>query len=165
MTLVTIARAQDVLVISKTEFFYNEVVHKMDQNFILISLRETGSDGKFYYVDKQGTVVWAETISSGAKKFRTPEGIFEVYNKRKRWMSTKYPDESGINNMDYSNFFLRGYALHQGSINHMSHGCIHISKKYSKILFDNSPIGTPVIVTRDNYISLLSDKEKVYLFK
>ena len=79
-------------------------------------------------------------------------------------MSTKYPDASGINNMDYSNFFFKGYAIHQGNPNMMSHGCIHLSKKSAEIVFNNTEIGTPVIITRQNFLPLISIKEKRWLY-
>lgn len=162
-TLVLCVQAE-VIPITKTEFLYQNKIHKMERNFIVISVREVGSDGRFYYVDKDGVVIWSDVISSGAENFKTPSGVFKIYHRKEYWMSTKYPDAGGTNNMNYSNFFKGGYALHQGNPNMTSHGCVHISKKYAKILFNNTEIGTPVVVTRHNYIPFVSLTERRWLY-
>jgi len=155
-----------VLVQSKTEFINNgRVVDLYGRNFIVVSLREPGADGKYYFIDRDGTVVYAGTISSGAHGFRTPEGIFNVYRKHKKYMSKKHPDPSGRNNMNYSMFFTGGFALHQGNPNYMSHGCIHLSSWDARTVFKYADMGTPVVVTRDNYLPHLEAKEKQWLFK
>ena len=66
------------------------------EDFILISVREHGSDGRFYAVDSDGTVWWSGAITSGAKAFRSPSGVFNIIQKKRYHMSTKYPDENGI---------------------------------------------------------------------
>jgi len=161
----TAAQAK-VLVQSKTEFINgNKHIDLYGKNFVVVSLREPGADGKYYYVDRDGTVVYAGIISSGARGYRTPEGIFNIYRKHKKYMSTKFPDPSGRNNMNYSMFFHRGFALHQGNPHYMSHGCIHLSSWDARTVFKHAPIGTPVVVTRDEYLPHLEPKEYQWLFK
>ena len=71
-------------------------------------------------------------------------------------MSSVYPDESGINNMDYSLFFTKdGIAIHQGNPNMMSHGCIHVSKLNADKLFEWADNGMEIIVTRDKFINII----------
>ena len=143
--------------VSKTEFLVQgysqeKSIDLLGKDFIVISLRERGADGRFYAVDKDGTVWLSGIISSGAKGHRTPEGNFKVYWKKRYHMSTKYPDESGINNMDYSMFFTGGYAMHLGNVQAMSHGCIHIGERNVRSLWDWVGNGTTVIVTKDKYM-------------
>ncbi len=143
--------------VSKTEFLMQgydkeEIVNMRGKDFIVISLRERGADGRIYAIDRDGTVWLSAVISSGAENFRTPEGTFKVYWKKRFHMSTKYPDESGINNMDFSMFFFKGFAIHLGNINAMSHGCIHVDRPSVQSLFKWANNGTTVIVTRDNYM-------------
>ena len=68
-------------------------------------------------------------------------------------MSTAYPDPSGVNNMDYMMKFTRfGHALHKGSVDWMSHGCIHIHPDDVVELFDWTDFHTKVVVTRHSYM-------------
>jgi lipoprotein-anchoring transpeptidase ErfK/SrfK len=107
-----------------------KIVDLTGKNFIVVSVRERGSDGRFYAVDSDGTVWWSGPVTSGAPEFRSPSGIFTIFQKKRYHMSTLWPDESGVNNMDYMMKFTKGgHALHKGSVDWMSHGCIHIDPK------------------------------------
>ena len=131
------------------------------EDFILISVREHGSDGRFYAVDSDGTVWWSGAITSGAKAFRSPSGVFNIIQKKRYHMSTKYPDENGINNMDYMLKFTKyGHALHKGSVDWMSHGCIHIDIKDIPTLFKWATRNTKVVVTRHSYMPFAKDDLK-----
>ena len=129
------------------------------QEFIVVSVREAGSDGRFYAVDRDGVVWWTGIIASGADDYKTPSGIYTVLRKKRHYMSHKYPDEDGVNNMDFAIFFTnRGHALHLGSVNWMSHGCIHIAPKDISVLFNWAKIGdTKVVVTRKSYMPFAKD--------
>jgi len=131
--------------------------------FILISVREKNSDGRFYAVDEDGTVWLSSAVTSGIDMF-TPSGIFKVLRKHRYHMSSAYPDEDGINNMDYSLFFTQaGHAIHQGSMTGMSHGCIHVHKKVIPSLFNWAWIGMPVLTTRHSYMNYAqSDLKRIY---
>ena len=124
------------------------------QEFIVVSVREPGSDGRFYAVDRDGIVWWTGIITSGADDYKTPSGIYTVLRKQRHYMSKKYPDDDGVNNMDFALFFTnQGHALHMGSVNWMSHGCIHIAPKDIPVLFNWAKIGdTRVIITRKSYM-------------
>ncbi len=133
------------------------------QEFIVVSVREPGSDGRFYAVDRDGVVWWTGIITSGADDYKTPSGIYTVLRKKRYYMSKKYPDEDGVNNMDFSIFFTnQGHALHMGSVNWMSHGCIHIAPKDIPVIYHWAKIGeTKVVVTRKSYMPFA----KKYLVK
>ena len=135
---------------------FEKMVDMRGKDFIVISLREVGSDGRFYAVDRDGVVWMHGIISSGAVGHRTPEGIHKVLWKKRFHMSTVYPDASGINNMDFSMFFTsRGHALHLGNVNAMSHGCIHVNHREIRGLYNWGGVGIPVIVIRGNYLNLV----------
>lgn len=135
----------------------NNTVREVDlkgQEFIVVSVREPGSDGRFYAVDRDGIVWWTGVIASGADDYKTPSGIYTVLRKRRHYMSKKYPDEDGVNNMDFAIFFTnQGHALHLGSINWMSHGCIHIAPKDISVLFNWAKVNdTRIVITRKSYM-------------
>lgn len=163
---------RELVPLSKTVFkvvdFQKErakIVDLTGKDFILVSVREKGSDGRFYAVDKDGTVWWSGPVTSGALEYRSPSGIFPILQKKRFHMSHDYPDESGVNNMDYMMRFTRfGHALHKGSVNWMSHGCIHIDPKDVPVLFRWSHQNMPVIITRHSYMPFAkNDLRRIYL--
>lgn len=164
-------KGSETIPLSKTEFLVihknqkKEKVNLSGKDFILVSVREKGSDGRFYAVDRDGTVWWSGAVTSGAPEFASPSGIFSVIEKRRYHMSTAFPDPSGINNMDYMiKFTHRGHALHQGSVDWMSHGCIHVDKKDIPAIFKWSRIGMRIVVTRHSYMPYAQeDLRKIYL--
>jgi len=141
------------------------IVDLQGKDFIVVSAREEGSDGRFYAVDKDGTVWWSGTVTSGAKEYRSPSGIFHVLRKARYHMSNAYPDESGVNNMDYSLFFTKyGHALHKGSVNWMSRGCIHIDEKDIAPIFKWATKNTKIVITRHSYMPFaIDDLKRIYV--
>jgi len=159
LLLIMPATGREVVPLSKTRFEIrsdggSRVVDLKGREFIVVSVREPGSDGRFYAVDADGIVWWTGAITSGADDFKTPSGIYPVLYKKRYHMSKSYPDPSGENNMDYSIFFTRqGHALHKGSVNWMSHGCIHIDPRDIPTLFHwAKPGSTKVVITRHSYM-------------
>ena len=141
-----------------------KIIDLTGKNFIVVSVREAGSDGRFYAVDQDGTVWWTGAVTSGAPEFRSPSGIFTIFLKKRYHMSTVWPDESGVNNMDYMMMFTqRGHALHKGSVDWMSHGCIHIDPKDVPVIYNWSNYKTKVVVTRHSYMPFAKeDLRKIY---
>jgi len=165
---------RELVPISKTVFKIIDLNTKNEKtidltgkNFILVSVRERGSDGRFYAVDSDGTVWWSGAVTSGAPEFRSPSGVFPVIQKKRYHMSTAYPDDSGVNNMDYMMKFTRyGHALHKGSVDWMSHGCIHIDPKDVPVIYKWSTYKTKVVITRHTYMPFAKeDLRKIYLKK
>lgn len=162
-------KGTETMPISKTVFQLikddsEKIVDLTGKNFIVVSVREHGSDGRFYAVDRDGTVWWSGPVTSGAPEFRSPSGIFTVFQKKRYHMSRDFPDESGINNMDYMmKFTQRGHALHKGSVDWMSHGCIHIDPKDVPVVYNWSNYRTKVIITRHTYMPFAKeDLTKIY---
>ncbi len=135
------------------------------KNFIIVSVREPGSDGRFYAVDSDGTVWWSGAVTSGADEFKSPSGVFPIIQKKRHHMSTLFPDESGVNNMNYMMKFTNGgHALHEGSVDWMSHGCIHIDPKDVPVIYKWSTFKTKVVITRHSYMPFAQDDlRKIYV--
>lgn len=165
------AQSREMVPLSKTEFLYTDrqgLEHQIDmagKDFIVVSVREEDSDGRFYAVDRDGTVWLSGGISSGEEAKFTPSGKWKVLYKKRYYTSKKYPEEDGSNNMDYSIFFTKwGHALHEGSIDHTSHGCIHVDPTDIPSLYKWAHPGMPVLVTRYRYIQYARpDLKRIYL--
>jgi hypothetical protein len=124
----------------------------------------------YFYKGKQ--LVGESTVSTGKKGFGTPPGHYQVLSKDKDHVSSVFGDyvddfgnvtKSNIDSrkdpcprgshydgarMPYAMFFRGGYAMHQGYVPPYaaSHGCIRIPKEMADIFFNNTPVGTPVVV-------------------
>jgi len=159
----------ETIPISKTAFIQytnggEKIVSLKGKNFIVVSVREPGSDGRFYAVDSDGTVWWSGVITSGTPEFRSPSGIFHIIEKKRYHMSNDFPEESGVNNMDFMmKFTKRGHALHKGSVKWLSHGCIHIDPKDVPVIYRWSDYKTKIIITRHTYMPFAEeDLRKIY---
>jgi hypothetical protein len=149
------------------------------KDFFVVSVREPGSDGRVYAVDKDGTIWWNGVISSGAGGghlesrnsklvprggHETNNNLFHVLAKRRFHMSSTHPSANGVNNMDFEVQFTQdGQALHLGNTAMMSHGCIHVGRQDISALFTWAKVGMPVIVMRGTYMKFL--QEEVERFK
>lgn len=123
-----------------------------------------------YYIG--GRQVGQSAISSGKAGHGTPSGTFPVLDKDADHKSSTYGsvvDSAGntlvseytagqpmpaggiykgapmINALKLTN---TGIWMHEGFVTSApeSHGCIRLPKKMAKIFFDNTPVGTPVII-------------------
>jgi len=133
--------------------------------FIIVSVREKGSDGRFYAVDKDGTIWWSGGVTSGAPAFRSPSGVFPLIEKKRHYSSKEFPSEDGENNMDFMMKFTPfGHALHQGSVDSMSHGCIHLDPRDVPIMYKWSKLRMAIVITRHSFMPYAySDLERIYL--
>jgi lipoprotein-anchoring transpeptidase ErfK/SrfK len=168
-------RKYNVMVLGKTVFsvvdrksYQRRMVDLTGQNFIVVSVRELGSEGRFYAVDKDGTVWWTGAISSGSPEFASPSGVFPILLKKRYHMSSLYPSEDGVNNMNYTMRLTHsGVALHEGDTNWLSHGCIHIDSRDIAAIYNWAKVGgTTVVMTRERYMPFAKkDIERLYLGK
>ena len=164
------AEDRELIPHSKTEFTYinkkgiEKEIDLTGKDFILVSVREEDSDGRFYAVDRDGTVWLSGGISSGEEVEFTPSGKWKVLRKERFYASKEFPEEDGSNNMDYSLFFTYdGHALHKGNINMTSHGCIHVDHADIQVLYKWADLRMPVLVTRHRYMHFArSDLRKIY---
>jgi len=164
------AGERELIPISKTQFLFidksgnEKEIDLAGKDFILISVREEESDGRFYAIDRDGTVWLSGGISSGEEAGFTPSGVWSVLSKKRFYTSKKYPEPDGSNNMDFSLFFTSwGHALHKGSINFTSHGCIHVDESDIPSLYKWAWLGMPVLVTRNRYMDFARpDLKRIY---
>jgi hypothetical protein len=159
LTISLSAQHRELIPLSKTKFLSidkngrEKRVDMSGRDFILISVREEESDGRFYAIDRDGTVWLSGGISSGEEIGYTPSGVWSVLRKIRYYTSKKYPEPDGSNNMDFSLFFTNaGHAIHKGSIDFSSHGCIHVDEKNISRLYSWAWVGMPVLVTRNRYM-------------
>jgi len=151
-----------------------KIVDLKGKDFLVVSVREPGSDGRVYAVDSDGTIWWNGQISSGAGGGRLvekegkliPKGghetnndLFHVLAKRRFHMSSTHPSADGVNNMDFELQFTQdGQALHLGHTSAMSHGCIHVGRQDISALFKWAHVGMPVIIMRGHYKQFLKQE-------
>ncbi len=159
----------ETIPVAKTVFMQyrgesEKIVDLTGKDFIVVSVREPGSDGRFYAVDSDGTVWWSGVITSGTPEFRSPSGIFHILQKKRYHMSKDFPEESGINNMDFMmQFTKQGHALHKGSVDWLSHGCIHIDPRDIPVIYRWSNFETKIVVTRHSYMPFAKeDLRRIY---
>lgn len=124
---------------------------------------------KYYIAGKQ--VGWS-TVSSGKAGHGTPSGTFPVLDKDADHKSSTYgsvvdaagntliaeytagqpmPAGGHYKGAEMNNALKltnTGIWMHEGIVTSApeSHGCIRLPKKMAKIFFDNTPVGTPVII-------------------
>lgn len=114
----------------------------------------------FHFVDGKLRDVFV--CSTALPQYDLDAGTYKVYLRVPRHWSKLYEVW-----MDHTLFFHRGYALHATNMIRQlgrpaSHGCVRLHPKDAKKLYDQVPVGTPVIVlpkTQD-CSALLSLKEE-----
>ena len=90
-----------------------------------------------------GTVSYGPVpITSGKAGYETPPGMFRVTFKDIDHRSSIYNNAP----MPYSVFFNGGIAFHEGSLQQLSHGCIHLSHAAAKTFYYDLIPGDPVEV-------------------
>jgi hypothetical protein len=90
--------------------------------------------------------IGATTVSTGKPGYRTPTGVFRILQKDRVHRSKKY----GNLPMPFTQRFTgSGVALHAGRLPGYpsSHGCVHLPRTFAKLLFEEAPLGTTVVVT------------------
>lgn len=98
------------------------------------------------YTNERHQLVRSFHCSTGREGYRTPRGEFEVYAKEKHAISYKY----GNAPMPFTLWFQSaGYGIHASS--HVpnypaSHGCVRLKYEDAEWLFNQTPVGTTVII-------------------
>ncbi|MCP4936818.1 MAG: L,D-transpeptidase [bacterium] len=107
---------------------------------IIVSLTE-----QRVFVYRGGIRIGTSPVSTGKPGYETPTGVFTILQRDVHHHSSKYNNAS----MPYTERLTwSGVALHAGGLPGYpeSHGCIHLSLKFSKLLFGITHIGTAVII-------------------
>ena len=69
-------------------------------------------------------------VSGGRPEFPSPTGAFQIEWKSRLWWSKQWQAP-----MPYAMFFHNGAAIHVGSLDSHSHGCVRVSEDTAKWLF------------------------------
>ena len=120
------------------------ILYASESTFIEIDLAKNK-----IMVYKDGDLIISGKALGGRKGYKSPLGEFKIYKKEKKHISSKFPKPNGGAKMPYSMFLKKGnrmlgVALHVGSLKKKSHGCIHLSWKVAKYLYNNFPLNTEV---------------------
>lgn len=116
--------------------------------------------GKWIEIDLSGqrliahqgnTVVLSVRVSTGLPRTPTPVGTFRIRTKiRSQTMSGP---GYRLPNVQWVQYFVGANALHGTYWHHnfghpMSHGCVNLTNKDARFLYNWAPYGTPVVVHR-----------------
>lgn len=118
----------------------------------------------YYYID--GDLVFYCGCVSGREYDRwTPTGIYSVIGKsRGIYLEGDYDEQGNPGYRSFVNFWMRfyaGYGLHDASwrsnsqfgtqtyLYSGSHGCVNLSYNSAQYLYENAPMGTPVLIVRN----------------
>jgi N-acetylmuramoyl-L-alanine amidase len=91
-----------------------------------------------------GVVLRAVHASTGSSRFATPDGHFTVIRRARMSWSRLYHVW-----LPYALYFHRGWAIHAFRIvpdQPASHGCIRIPIEDARLVYEASPLGTPVLI-------------------
>ena len=94
---------------------------------------------------RDGVRIGATTVSTGRRGYRTPTGVFRIQAKYREHRSKKYKNAP----MPFTQRFTRsGVALHGGGVPGYpsSHGCVHLPRTFAKLLFEETSLGTTVVI-------------------
>ena len=124
-----------------------------------------------YYVGD--TIVGTSPVSTGTEGHATPLGTYKIIKKDKDYKSGTYgvlrsKATGAVVNGDFNNragsvpagcyydpapmpyylSFLPGYGMHQGFVAGypVSHGCVRMPEDMARVFFENTPMGTTVVV-------------------
>lgn len=75
-------------------------------------------------------------ISGGSQQYPSPTGAFTIQWRSRKWWSKQWDAP-----MPYAMFFHKGAALHVGSLNSRSKGCIRVSEDTAAYLFRKTKDG------------------------
>lgn len=96
---------------------------------------------------EDGVVKHRWLVSTGKRDLDTRAGWFSVYMRNKDHHSREYDVP-----MPFALFFSGGQAIHASTAlrrlgSPASHGCVRLPRRHAQILFEESKVGRPVIVT------------------
>jgi len=103
------------------------------------------------YAHEDGQIVFTTLISSGRAPYRTPIGRFRIWSKVRR--QTMSGPGYNLPNVQWVMYFAGENAIHgtywHNNFGHpMSHGCVNVTNKAARWLYNWAPRGTIVVVHR-----------------
>ena len=127
-----------IMMTSSTLFAYKEIVVDL-------------SNQRAYAIE-DGFVVFEGRISSGKAGRETPNGEFEIIQKKRHHKSNLWPKPNGGAKMPYMMRLTNsGIAMHLGHVPNKpaSHGCIRLKNGFAQKMYRWARVGTPVYVEGD----------------
>lgn len=106
-------------------------------------------DSQIFQYAEDGMLVRHGPISSGSPEHPTPSGSFKIQSKNKNKRSSSYTNYYNQNTpMPYSLQFHGPYFIHEGYLpgNPASHGCVRLSYKDAKFLFERTRVGDAIVI-------------------
>ncbi len=109
---------------------------------VLVSI---GLEDQLIHVYRDGILIGASTISSGRPGYETPRGVYTILQKKVKHRSNLY-DDAPMPFMQRLTW--DGVALHAGHLpgRPASHGCVRLPKRFAKLLYEVTRLGTTTIV-------------------
>ena len=104
------------------------------------------------YAIEDGYVVFEGRISSGKKGRETPNGEFQIIQKKRKHKSNLWPKPNGGAKMPYMMRLTNsGIAMHLGNVPNRpaSHGCIRLKNGFAQKVYKWARVGTYVYVEGD----------------
>ncbi len=103
------------------------------------------------YAHENGQVVFTTLVSTGIAGHRTPLGQFRIWAKVRR--QTMSGPGYNLPNVQWVMYFAGENAIHGTYWHHnfghpMSHGCVNVTNKAARWLYNWAPMGTIVVVHR-----------------
>jgi hypothetical protein len=101
------------------------------------------------YAYENDSLIMSGEVSTGKVGHRTPTGRFKILQKKKKHVSSKYPEPNGGARMDYMMRLTNsGIAMHLGYVPNYpaSHGCIRLKNGFAQKLYRWARVGTPVVI-------------------
>ncbi len=127
-----------VILITSSLFAYKEVVVDLSEQMA--------------YAIEDGFVVFEGRISSGVMGRETPNGEFQIMQKKRHHKSNLWPKPSGGAKMPYMMRLTNsGIAMHLGHVPNKpaSHGCIRLKNGFAQRMFKWARVGIAVYVEGD----------------
>ncbi|WP_415847061.1 L,D-transpeptidase, partial [Tsukamurella strandjordii] len=110
---------------------------------------------------RNGEVVKTMPTSMGSDKHPTPNGTYYTMEKKRDMYMDSSTYGVPVNSpegyrtyveyatrMSWSGIFVHAapWSVNQQGVSNVSHGCLNVSTENGKYIYDNFPIGTPIVV-------------------
>jgi len=129
-------------------YFFTFVISSLfSEQYVLVNLSE-----QMAYAIEDDSILFEGRISSGKKGRETPEGEYNILQKKRVHKSNLWPKPRGGAKMPYMMRLSNdGIAMHLGYVPNKaaSHGCIRLKNGFAQEMFAWAKVGTKVFVEGD----------------
>jgi len=119
------------------------------------------------YALEDGNIVFEGRISSGKQGRETPNGVYNIMQKKRMHVSNLWPKPKGGAKMPYMMRLTNsGIAMHLGHVPNRpaSHGCIRMKNGFAQKMYKWAKVGTKVVVEGrgQDYVDALKFTKEYY---